>query len=232
QAAEQYLQANYSEAYSVWDPAWRVLFNEGHLRPGFTVDDITAALAELQINRKEDLLLLVDGSAFEEEDEYEAALEVLYRLFGTEQKILLQDALADSVHAAELLADQVAIPAHIGAGKPAGPHHYQRHPRGRLDAAEMLKVPDGVNLADPSTWLCPGTPCCDGTPHICRRCGRRHYRHKNNAVVMTTCAQCWNKTACQASNQKKALAAGVTRPPTWPDDDAITEASGYWFGFV
>ncbi|KAJ1410198.1 hypothetical protein B484DRAFT_402986, partial [Ochromonadaceae sp. CCMP2298] len=64
QAAEQYLQANFGEAYSVWDPAWRVLLNEGHLRPGFTVDARTHALVTLDIERKEDLELLVNGSAF------------------------------------------------------------------------------------------------------------------------------------------------------------------------
>ncbi|KAJ1432466.1 hypothetical protein B484DRAFT_429899, partial [Ochromonadaceae sp. CCMP2298] len=104
--------------------------------------------------------------------------------------------------------------------------------RPKLKAAEMLQVPEGVDLALPSTWPCPGTPCCDGTPHYCTTCSRRHYRHKKNGVVMTKCAQCWNKAACQPSNQVKALHAGVTRPASWPDGDAITEASGYWFGFV
>ncbi|KAJ1421917.1 hypothetical protein B484DRAFT_399304, partial [Ochromonadaceae sp. CCMP2298] len=33
QAAAAYLSYRYGDALSVWDPAWRVLLNEGHLRP-------------------------------------------------------------------------------------------------------------------------------------------------------------------------------------------------------
>jgi hypothetical protein len=51
-------------------------------------------------------------------------------------------------------------------------------------------------------------------------------------VVMAKCAYCWNKEACQDSNQKKALADRVTRPDAWPQHAAVAEASGYWFGFV
>ncbi|KAJ1385644.1 hypothetical protein B484DRAFT_461255 [Ochromonadaceae sp. CCMP2298] len=232
QAATAYLQDNYGQAHSVWDPAWLVLLNPGHLRPAFSVDDRTHALVELEIERKEDLELLVNGSAFATE------------------------ALADSADAAEQLAGQAVIPAPRGAGRRANRHHYElpvvrdgdlrratgedikafrivehTDPHPKLDAALRRLVSPGVNLADSSTWPCPGTPCCDGTPHYCG-CGRRHFRHKKNQVVMKQCAQCWNRAACQKSNQHKAEAAGVTRPHDWPADDAITEASGYWFGFV
>jgi hypothetical protein len=142
-AAEEYLSDRYGDALSVWDPAWRVLLNEGHLRPGFTVDDRTDALVELEIDQKEDLELLVDGAAFASGEEHTAALEVLYRLFGTNQRILLQEALQQSAAAAEQLAGQVPIPAPGGPGRHAKRHHY-RLPVVRHD---YLKQADGQTIA-------------------------------------------------------------------------------------
>ncbi|KAJ1408894.1 hypothetical protein B484DRAFT_403402 [Ochromonadaceae sp. CCMP2298] len=68
EAAAEYLHDHYGEDYSIWDSAWLVLLNEGHLRPAFSVHERTDALIHLQIERKADLLLLVDGSGFEQDD--------------------------------------------------------------------------------------------------------------------------------------------------------------------
>jgi hypothetical protein len=125
QQAEEYLSYRYGDALSVWDPAWLVFLNEGHLKPGFTVDDRTDALVELEIDQKEDLELLVNGAAFASEEAHEDALEVLYRLFGTDQLILLQEALQQSADAAEQLAGQVPIPAPGGPGRHGKRHHYR-----------------------------------------------------------------------------------------------------------
>ncbi|KAJ1437478.1 hypothetical protein B484DRAFT_477388, partial [Ochromonadaceae sp. CCMP2298] len=207
QEAEEYLHNVYGSALSVWDRAWRVLLNPGHLKPEFSVDDRTDALVSLEIDRKEDLELLVNGAAFASGEAHTAALVVLYRLFGTDQLILLQEALQQSAEAAEQLAVQVPIPAPGGAGRHAKRHHYRlpvvsdgylkradgeiieafrrvEHPDpyGKLNATLRAQVPAGVDPADPSTWLCPATPCCDGRAHLCG-CGRRHYRHKQNMMV-------------------------------------------------
>ncbi|KAJ1422990.1 hypothetical protein B484DRAFT_480835 [Ochromonadaceae sp. CCMP2298] len=257
QAAEHYLSDRYGNALSVWDPAWRVVLNPGHLKPEFSVDDRTDALVELEIDRKEDLALLVNGAAFASGEAHTAALAVLYRLFGTDQLILLQEALQQSADAAEQLAVQVPIPVPGGASRHAKRHHYKlpvvgdgylrladgevikafrivEHPDryGKLTATLRAQVPAGVDPADPSTWRCTATPCCDGRAHFCTKCERRHYRHKQNMMVMVHCAFCWNKEACQPSNQREAIAARVERPDAWPEHAAVTEASGYWFGFV
>jgi hypothetical protein len=143
QQAEEYLSYRYGDALSVWDPAWLVLLNEGHLRPGFTVNDRTDALVELEIDQKEDLELLVNGAAFASGEEHTAALEVLYRLFGTDQRILLQEALQQSAAAAEQLAGQVPIPAPGGPGRHAKRHHY------RLPVVphDYLKLAGGQTIA-------------------------------------------------------------------------------------
>ncbi|KAJ1391006.1 hypothetical protein B484DRAFT_473475 [Ochromonadaceae sp. CCMP2298] len=251
------LQLHHLRRRRLWDPAWRVVLNPGRLKPEFSVDDRTDALVSLEIDRKEDLELLVNGAAFASGEAHNLALAVLYRLFGTDQLILLQQALQQSAAAAEQLAGQAVIPAPGGPGRRAKRHHYElpvvphrylkradgevivafrivehHEPHGKLDATFRALVPEGVDPAVDSTWLCPATPCCKGTAHFCIKCKRRHYRHKQNMMVMVHCAYCWNREACQPSNQREALAEGVGRPDAWPEHAAVTEASGYWFGFV
>ncbi|KAJ1398962.1 hypothetical protein B484DRAFT_471642, partial [Ochromonadaceae sp. CCMP2298] len=144
QAAAAYLHDVYGPAQSVWDPAWLVVLNPGHLRPGCTVDDRTHALVSLDIDRKEDLELLVNGAAFATGEAHDAALAVLYRLFGTDQLILLQQAMEESADAAERLAGQAVIPAPRGTGRRAKRHHYKLPVVGdgylRLADGEVIKA--------------------------------------------------------------------------------------------
>jgi hypothetical protein len=168
QAAEEYLNYVYGDALSVWDPAWRVLLNPGHLKPKFSVDDRTAALVSLEIDRKEDLALLVNGAAFASGEAHTAALEVLYRLFGTDQLILLQEALQQSADAAEQLAVQVPIPAPGGAGRHAKRHHYRlpvvshgyakRADGETIEAFRIVEHPDVSIHSPPSPAFSPPPP--------------------------------------------------------------------------